>query len=1163
MPSSLGRVPKRLFPVFIDRSELASSADLGDSLREALRQSRSLIVICSPHSARSQWVEEETSTFKRLGRSERILALIVDGEPNAEDKPGVSVERECFCDALRYKWVDGKLSTRLAEPVAADARRVGDGRRDAFLKLVAGVLGVPFDTLKQRDLQRRHRRLIRISIAGLALMLIITSLALFGWFGWNRADDLAVKYEALATEEKGLRLEAERKMALAAMDRGLSLCEQGDIRRGMLWLARGLELAPDDTSDLDWVVRSNLAAWHRWLVQPSPPLKQDDTISHVAFSPDGRIAASRSDYTWIDTTGKRYYRDRVVRLWDTVRRVPIGGFLQHDASVEAMAFAPDSKFLAVGCGKEVRLWNTTTGKPAGIPLAHGGPVESVSFSPDGKALVTRTGRSWEATTVHLWNVATRQEILSAPGYAVAFSSDGKYLAAGTEHDYVDGSVMRKVVPREVRVWEAATGKSVGQPMRHDGEIHCVAFSPDGSLILTGSGAGDEKNGEARLWSTDTGAPISEPLTHGFPVTSMAFSPDGRWFVTGAMTNPGGEVRLWKTSTAKPMADPVPFLSGFSGYARFAFSPGGATVLVAAGRVKGAGGSPVGRGSGGSPSPWGDGHAWLWKPRGNIASTIPLEHKRGIHALAFSADGELAVTISQDGIRLWDADNGESIGQPASEPNRIQAAVVRRNRILLAVGDALRIWKTPTAWRNSKRFVHDEYLCPIAASKPGDIALASRVPLGIARDTMVSLWDTKERIGKRLQHEGFILCSGLSPDGRIAATGGENEVRLWDVTTATPLGDPLTHQGDIDELVFSPDSKSLLVRSSEEVRLWSLHSKEPACVPLGPRSPCPQRDYFGIATFSPDGRKIVTLSGKGTRIEIWDAISGKPIGAPIRQDADRIVFGADGKTLLTMTRQDTVRLWDATAGRAIGPPVEHVIAASPDSKTFLKTLPTDPEMDASDDGGRVAQLVDGASGKHLGRPLRHEAFIYVAVFSSDGTMVLTGSGAPVIRLEYTNEWTSYGQTRLWNARTGEPIGQAIRHMSPVKAVAFSDDGRAFATRTYDNQVRLWSTALIRPIGMPFCDRAVSDIQFGSEHLIAFEMGRHGSVFRDLRYGQSWTTSQRWEVPAPVAGEVDDIVLWIHAITGLELDQNGGVRPLDEQIWKDRVQQMENAGGTLLP
>jgi len=78
-----GKVPERVYPIFRDREELPVSADLGSNINEALRESRYLIVICSPRSAQSRWVGEEIKTFKKLRRENRIVALIVDGGPNA------------------------------------------------------------------------------------------------------------------------------------------------------------------------------------------------------------------------------------------------------------------------------------------------------------------------------------------------------------------------------------------------------------------------------------------------------------------------------------------------------------------------------------------------------------------------------------------------------------------------------------------------------------------------------------------------------------------------------------------------------------------------------------------------------------------------------------------------------------------------------------------------------------------------------------------------------------------------------------------------------------------------------------------------------------------------------------------------------------------------
>ncbi|QNK02270.1 toll/interleukin-1 receptor domain-containing protein [Dyella telluris] len=175
--TAAGVVPRRLVPVFRDRDELASATDLGRKVNEALTLSANLVVICSPASARSRWVNEEVMAFKRLGGSDRVFCLIVDGEPNATQLPGREDE-ECFAQALRYQWGDnGALSNVPAEPIAADARPGKDGRTNAKLKLIAGLLDIGFDQLKQREQQRYQRRLAAIAATAMVITVMTSTLA--------------------------------------------------------------------------------------------------------------------------------------------------------------------------------------------------------------------------------------------------------------------------------------------------------------------------------------------------------------------------------------------------------------------------------------------------------------------------------------------------------------------------------------------------------------------------------------------------------------------------------------------------------------------------------------------------------------------------------------------------------------------------------------------------------------------------------------------------------------------------------------------------------------------------------------------------------------------------------------------------------------------------
>lgn len=195
--TSAGTVPERLAPVFRDRHELAASADLSADIRGALAASRTLIVLCSPAAATSHWVNEEIATFKRLRPDGCVLAAIVDGEPFASERPGREAD-ECFPPALRQRFDKrGRPTAKRAEPIAADFRETGDGKRLGKLKLVAGMLDVRLDELARREAQRRHRRLVYLAAGSLAGMVVTSGLAIIAVQARNEA-------QAQRSEAEGL-----------------------------------------------------------------------------------------------------------------------------------------------------------------------------------------------------------------------------------------------------------------------------------------------------------------------------------------------------------------------------------------------------------------------------------------------------------------------------------------------------------------------------------------------------------------------------------------------------------------------------------------------------------------------------------------------------------------------------------------------------------------------------------------------------------------------------------------------------------------------------------------------------------------------------------------------------------------------------------------------
>jgi WD40 repeat protein len=198
-------------------------------------------------------------------------------------------------------------------------------------------------------------------------------------------------------------------------------------------------------------------------------------------------------------------------------------------------------------------------------------VFAVAFSPDGKTLVIVTDND---TAAWLWNVATQQRVgaLSFGNtevIAVAFSPDGTMLAtgsAGAGSAAGGGAAM-------VRLWDIGTQQEIGAPMTADDDVvRDVAFSPDGTILATAS-----NDGTARLWDVATQQEIGAPMTADSDyVKGLAFSPDGTILAT---TSDDGTARLWDVATQQRIGPPM--IPADTSLARVAFSPEG-TILATSG-----------------------------------------------------------------------------------------------------------------------------------------------------------------------------------------------------------------------------------------------------------------------------------------------------------------------------------------------------------------------------------------------------------------------------------------------------------------------------------------------------------------------------------------------------------------------------------------------------
>jgi eukaryotic-like serine/threonine-protein kinase len=179
-------LPERLYPIFRDRDELASGSELSESIRKAMEDSDALIVICSPAARASLWVNEEIKRFKASGRGNRIFCFLVSGKPDANSP-------ECAFPAAILQDEHGYV---VHEPLAADATPQGDGKRNAMLKIAAGLLGVGVDDLKQRDAQRQARFWSYIALGTTLIAALTIGLAIYA-FNAKKESELARKESEL------------------------------------------------------------------------------------------------------------------------------------------------------------------------------------------------------------------------------------------------------------------------------------------------------------------------------------------------------------------------------------------------------------------------------------------------------------------------------------------------------------------------------------------------------------------------------------------------------------------------------------------------------------------------------------------------------------------------------------------------------------------------------------------------------------------------------------------------------------------------------------------------------------------------------------------------------------------------------------------------------
>jgi WD40 repeat protein len=383
-------------------------------------------------------------------------------------------------------------------------------------------------------------------------------------------------------------------------------------------------------------------------------------------------------------------------LWDTEEGRPLGYPMMHASPVTAVACGsrggfPPQELALTGCADgTARLWTTGTATQLGPPLRHQEKITDVAFGPGVKTLLTAsfdgTARLWENRDNKTPSSIFMNPDFLAPntvGPIAAISPDGKTVVLADQD--------RKAVS----IREVADRGNRAVAVRHPGQVFALAFSPDGKVVLTGS-----TDRTARLWEAGTGKAVGEPLLHSIPVLTAAWSADGRVLATAGydLARTKNEVRLWDAATRKQLGAPLE-----AGWVRaVALSPDGTTLVT--GDVQGflRRWDVATRQERGEParhrrpimslvfSPDGkkflsgsmDLTARLWDTSTGKPIGLPMPHDNAVTGAAFTPDGKVVLTGSLDNFaRLWEAGTGKLLGPPMRPGGAILAVAFDGNSIV--------------------------------------------------------------------------------------------------------------------------------------------------------------------------------------------------------------------------------------------------------------------------------------------------------------------------------------------------------------------------------------------------------------------------------------------------------------------------------------------------
>lgn len=332
------------------------------------------------------------------------------------------------------------------------------------------------------------------------------------------------------------------------------------------------------------------------------------------------------------------------------------------------------------------------------------------------------------------------------------------------------------------------------------------------------------------------------------------------------------------------------------------------------------------------------------------------------------------------------------------------------------------------------------------------------------------------------HRDAVNTVAFGSEGRtLLSASADGTARLWNLEgRSAPI--IFQHSKPVIQALFSPDGHRVLTLCRDGLaRCWNtLESAETprAAWPIRPTHY--DQPLTPVASFSPDGRWVVTVGETG--VQIWDAETGAPVMAPLEdgQACYHAAFSPDGDSLVVSRLDGLVRVWTLHAAK---PRVqaEHTHPGG----AWYATFSPDGRSVLSAGADAMAMVWDARTGAEKTPPLRHKSSFRVAVaaYSTQGDRIMTLSfdrtmivwdpatglplsavmslpaGCPVAKWDVAGERIVSGgfdgMARVWEARKGDPIGAVFPHGRYVVDIACSPSGELIATACMDGRVRVWS------------------------------------------------------------------------------------------------------------